>query len=323
MFDFDNIFELRDRDGEFPQVSQDFTPAYISTYKSGLLKKKIKKAWEYMKSCVLCGRYCRVDRMAGETGYCQTGKEARISSYGPHYGEESPLVGRYGSGTIFFTSCNLRCIFCQNYDISILGEGSNASIQRLAKVILKVWKRGCHNINFVTPSHQLPMILEALNIAIEGGLNIPIIWNCGGLESPEALEILDGIVDIYMPDFKFWESRPAEKYMSAPNYPDIARHALKEMHRQVGDLQLDDRGIAIRGLLIRHLVMPKKLAGTEEFVKWLAKEISPNTYLNIMAQYRPCYQASDFEELNRRLTSHEFMQAKSAARKLGLRLDKE
>ena len=323
MFDFINLFESGGQRRKIPQVSRGFTPVYIETYKSGLFKEKIKRAWDYMKSCVLCARYCCIDRMAGETGFCQTGKEARISSHGPHYGEESPLVGSYGSGTIFFTSCNLRCIFCQNYDISILGEGSTASIQRLAKVILTVWSRGCHNINFVTPSHQMPMILEALYIAIENGLNVPIIWNCGGYESPEALEILDGIVDIYMPDFKFWDSEPAGKYLNAPDYPNIARYALKEMHRQVGDLQFDDRGIATRGLLVRHLVMPGKLAGTEDFVKWLSKEISPDTYLNVMSQYRPCYQAADFEEINRRLTSHEYMEAVVAARKQHLRLDKE
>jgi len=298
-------------------------PAYIEAREKGLLKEKIKQAYKLMESCVLCGRYCRVNRMKGEKGFCKTGKEARISSFGPHFGEESPLVGRYGSGTIFLTGCNLGCIFCQNYDISILREGSGVSIEKLADTMLNVRDRGCHNVNFVTPTHQLPMILKALDIAVEKGLDIPVVWNCGGYESPEALEILDGVVDIYMPDFKFFDKEPAKKYLNAPDYQEIACKALKEMHRQVGDLQTDERGIATRGLLVRHLVMPGGLAGTIKFVKWLADAISPNTYINVMAQYRPCYKASRYPEIDRRITSEEFQDAIQAARNAGLRIDKE
>jgi len=300
-----------------------FEPAYIRPHREGILKEKIRQAYKLMESCILCGRRCRVNRLNGELGFCKTGAELKVSSYGPHHGEEAPLVGRYGSGTIFLTHCNLGCIFCQNYDISILGRGSVYSIEKLAMVIMKVYNMGCHNINFVTPTHQLPMILEALEIAIEGGLDVPVVWNCGGYESPEALEILDGIIDIYMPDFKYWNEEPARKYSHAPNYPEVAKAALKEMHRQVGDLTMDERGIAQIGLLVRHLVMPNNIVGTAEFVRWLAAEISPNTYINVMAQYRPCYEASRHKEIDRRTTNKEYGEAVEAAREAGLRLDKD
>ena len=317
--DIDIIFrkEKPDRAGD------NFIPSFIETRKKGMLKTKIREAYRLMESCVLCGRYCRVNRMKGEKGFCNTGKLPVVSSFGPHYGEESPLVGRYGSGTVFLTGCNLGCMFCQNYDISIGREGSTHSVSELSDIIMNVRHKGCHNINFVTPSHQMPMILEALDIAAEKGLNVPVIWNCGGYESPEALEILDGVVDIYMPDFKFFDSKPAKKYLNAEDYPETAKNALKEMHRQVGDLQMDDRGIAVRGLLVRHLVMPGRLAGTAEFVKWLAEEVSPDTYVNIMRQYHPCHKAKNYKEINRRITDSEFREAVEWAGDQGLRLDKE
>ncbi len=300
-----------------------FTPVYMMAHKKGQLKEKIQKAYKLMESCVLCARYCRVNRMKGEKGFCNIGRLPVISSFGPHFGEESPLVGRYGSGTIFFTGCNLGCIFCQNYDISIGQEGSIHSVYELSDIIMNVRHRGCHNINFVTPSHQMPMILEALEIAAEQGLNLPVVWNCGGYESPEALEILDGIVDIYMPDFKFFDSQPGKRYLNAEDYPEAAKNALKEMYRQTGDLQMNEQEIAVRGLLVRHLVMPDRLAGTEKFVKWLAEEVSSNTYINIMRQYHPCYKAGEYKEINRRITDREFGEAVKWARNQGLRLDKE
>lgn len=303
-------------------MSDKFEPVYIKTHETGALKEKINRAYFLMESCKLCGRYCNVNRLKGEPGFCKMGKDPYISSFGPHHGEESPLVGRLGSGTIFLTGCNLGCIYCQNYDISILGEGSKYTIEKLALTIAYIQSLGCHNINFVTPTHQMPMILSAVSIAIEHGLNVPIVWNCGGYESMETLEILDGVVDIYMPDFKYWDNDPAQKYSNAPDYPEVARNALKEMHRQVGDLVVDERGIAQRGLLVRHLVLPDGLSGTKDFVKWLARDISPDTYINVMAQYHPCFKAHNFPEIDRRITGNEYRQARMCAVDEGLRLDK-
>lgn len=298
-----------------------YEPAYIKTHREGKLAEKVRKAYKLMESCSLCGHYCRVNRLKRETGFCRAGDKLRVSSFGPHHGEESPLVGHYGSGTIFFTGCNLGCVFCQNYDISQMERGSRYRADKLARTILYIQSLGCHNINFVTPTHQLPMILEAVLISADLGLNLPIVWNCGGYESPEALEILDGVVDIYMPDFKYWDEETARKYSKAPNYPEIARAALKEMHRQTGDLVMDEYGTAQRGLLARHLVMPDGLAGTEEFVRWLAQEVSRNTYLNVMAQYHPCYMAEKYPEINRPVTSQEYSRARKWAKEQGLRLD--
>lgn len=302
---------------------KDFEPAYLKTIREEKLSPKIEKAYQLLKSCVLCGRRCKVNRLEGQVGFCKVADELIVSSYGPHHGEEAPLVGSRGSGTIFLTYCNLGCVFCQNYDISHLGHGNRYTIDRMAEVMLKIQKMGCHNLNLVTPTHQLPMILKALKQAALGGLEIPVVWNCGGYESREALQILDGIVDIYMPDFKFWDEKPAARYAYAPDYPRVAREALKEMHRQVGDLKMDSRGIAQRGLLVRHLVMPNNLAGTGEFVDWLAREVSPDTYINVMAQYRPCYKAGEYKEINRRPTSSEYNQAVKWAKEAGLRLDSE
>jgi putative pyruvate formate lyase activating enzyme len=247
---------------------------------------------------------------------------AVLASYGPHYGEERPLVGRGGSGTIFFSHCNLFCIFCQNYDISHGGEGTAAAPEDLAEIMLELQRRGCHNINFVTPSHVILSILEALPFAIEKGLKIPLVYNCGGYERVPALKLLDGVVDIYMPDIKFWSSDAAGEFCDAPDYPERARSALKEMHRQVGDLVLDDKGVAQRGLLVRHLIMPNGLAGTSGVVDFIAKEISPRTYVNIMDQYHPCGGAFQSRSINRRITPEEFRDALDAVRRAGLvRLD--
>ncbi|MCX7817009.1 MAG: radical SAM protein [Syntrophales bacterium] len=264
-----------------------------------------------------------MNRIEGELGVCKTGRWAILSSYGPHFGEESPLVGRYGSGTIFFASCNLLCSFCQNYDISHLRYGDEVSPNDLATVIIRLQKMGCHNINFVTPTHVVPQILEALPIAIEAGLNIPLVYNCGGYETLLTLRLLDGVFDIYMPDFKFWNNEWAEKFCGVTDYRERAQEALLEMHRQVGDLIVDERGIAKRGLIIRHLVMPQNIAGTEEIVRFIATKISPHSYVNIMAQYRPCGRAVGDPFIGRRITPQEFADAIEKARRAGLyRLDK-
>lgn len=247
-----------------------------------------------------------------------------VSSYGPHFGEEAPLVGQHGSGTIFFTNCNLNCLFCQNYTISQLGEGSPVTSQQLAMMMLSLQESGCHNINLVSPTHVVPFILEALEIAVSKGLNLPLVYNTGGYDSLETLRLLDGIIDIYMPDMKYSDEKIAQELSGVKNYPKTNRAAVKEMHRQVGDLKLDNRGIAQRGLLVRHLVLPHGLAGTEEIVRFIAQEISPNTYLNIMAQYHPAYKAFDHPRLAQPLPKHEFDQAIELAHRYGLhRLDKE
>jgi putative pyruvate formate lyase activating enzyme len=245
-----------------------------------------------------------------------------VSSYGPHFGEEVPLVGRRGSGTIFFTHCNLRCLFCQNYSISQLGEGEKVGREELAYMMLSLQSQGCHNINLVSPTHVVPQILEALEVAVESGLHLPLVYNTGGHDSLETLKILDGIVDIYMPDMKYSDEKIAEGLSGIENYPEINRAAVKEMHRQVGDLEIDEDGIAQRGLLVRHLVLPHGLAGTKGIVNFLAEEISPNTYVNIMAQYHPCYKAFQIPALSRRITGDEFQQAIELTRQAGLnRLD--
>jgi putative pyruvate formate lyase activating enzyme len=297
-------------------------PAYLETHRRGLLKEKIQAAYEILSQCDLCPHRCLVDRHHGERGLCRTGDQPLVSSYGPHFGEEDPLVGQHGSGTIFFTHCNLYCIFCQNYEISHGGEGEEITTADLAAIMLYLQKKGCHNINFVTPSHQVAQILEALPPAIDGGLNVPLVYNTGGYDALAALQLLDGVIDIYMPDFKFWDPQVAVDLCEAPDYPEIARQALKEMHRQVGDLAIDDAGVAHRGLLVRHLVLPDGLAGTQEVMEFLAREISPNTYVNVMGQYRPCGRASEHPSLRKFLGGPEHEQAQHLAREAGLtRLD--
>ena len=296
--------------------------AYIQAYRSGRLEEARRRASKWMKKCTLCPRMCRVDRTAGATGFCKTGKLAVVASWGPHYGEESPLVGTRGSGTVFFTYCNLSCVFCQNYEISHGGEGTPVRAEDLAGIMLGLQKQGCHNINFVTPSHVIQQILDALSIAVEKGLHIPIVYNCGGYELVPALKLLDGIVDIYMPDFKFWDAQTARELCCAQDYPERARQALREMHRQVGDLWVDGNGVARRGVLVRHLVMPNGLAGTPEVAGFIAREISARTYVNIMDQYHPCGDAFRNGAINRRITPEEYREAMKAAAKAGLtRLD--
>lgn len=271
-----------------------------------------------MQCCDLCARVCEVDRLSGELGVCKTGVRAKITSYGPHLGEEDPLRGWKGSGTIFFARCNLRCQFCQNYDISQKDAGKEVSAGELANIMLELQARGCHNINLVSPSHVVPQILAALPIAVGSGLCIPLVYNTGGYDSLETLQMLDGIVDIYMPDMKFADGGAAHKYSRVLDYPQINRVAVREMHRQVGDLQTDEDGLATRGLLIRHLVLPRNLAGTKQIVQFIADELSTNTYLNLMAQYRPAYKASRYPEINRRITAKEYSAAVRMAKEARL-----
>ncbi|WP_244154334.1 radical SAM protein [Desulfospira joergensenii] len=295
-------------------------PIYLQTRQQGLLKIKIAQARDLMESCRLCPRACRITRSRDQRGYCRATNHLEISSFSPHFGEEPPLSGSGGSGTVFFTHCSLGCIFCQNFDISLEGRGEEAEPGQLASVMLYLQKAGCHNINLVSPGHYLPFILEGLDIAAENGLDLPLVYNSSGYESLEALKILDGIVDIYMPDFKFWDGTIAKQACNAPDYPQVARKALKEMHDQVGDLILDGGGIARSGLLVRHLVLPENLAGTDRILNFLANEISPRTRVNVMSQYRPMYRARNIPELSRSLTVKEYRQALKIAEELGLTL---
>jgi len=297
-------------------------PAYQKLRAGGELARRVEQARRLLSPCVVCPRECRVDRLAGERGFCQAEARPMVSSFNAHFGEEAPLVGRHGSGTIFMTHCNLRCVFCQNCDISLEGEGTVVSAADIARVMLRLQQAGCHNINWVTPTHYTPQLVEATAIAAEAGLSAPIVYNCGGYESVETLGLLEGIVDIYMPDLKYADPAAAERFSNAPDYPEVAKTAIREMHRQVGDLALDDQGIAVRGLLVRHLVLPNGLAGTAEAMRFLAQEISPNTYVNVMAQYRPCADARMYPEIDRPVTTQEHREAVNAALDAGLaRLD--
>jgi putative pyruvate formate lyase activating enzyme len=299
-----------------------FEPAFIQTFENGNLHARIKKARRLLKPCALCPRKCGVDRLGGETGFCRTAARAWVSSYNPHFGEESPLVGSHGSGTIFFTHCNLMCLFCQNFDISHQGHGQEVSDEQLAAIMLALQQQGCHNINFVTPSHVVPQILAALEIAIPHGLNVPLVYNSGGYDKPATLKLLEGVFDIYMPDFKFWDREIAENACQAGDYAEIACSALKEMHRQVGDLITDKAGIAQRGLIIRHLVLPDGVAGTREIMRFIARKISTRSYVNIMAQYRPCGRAAEIKGLNTFLSPADYQRALQDAAEEGItRLD--
>ncbi|MEN6320179.1 MAG: radical SAM protein [Syntrophaceae bacterium] len=297
-------------------------PSYLKLYREGTLLCRIDQAVELMKECSVCPRECHVDRLSGEFGFCRTGAKAKVASLHAHFGEEAPLVGNSGSGTIFFRSCNLLCTFCQNFDISHDAEGGEVESKDLAVMMLSLQSRGCHNINFVTPSHVVPQILQALIIAVENGLRIPLVYNTGGYDKVDILKILDGIFDIYMPDFKFWDAPWAEKFCTAPDYRKIVRAAIKEMHRQVGDLAVDESGIAVKGLLVRHLVMPNDVAGTREIMEFLADKISRDTYVNVMDQYHPCGYAFGDPSINRRITRNEYITALRFAKEAGLhRLD--
>lgn len=300
--------------------SQSFTtPGYLDLYRTGELERRAAEAVERLSHCVMCAQVCDVNRISGELGFCRTGRLARVASLGRHFGEEDVLVGTGGSGTVFFANCNLACVFCQNYDISACGAGQEVTGRRLAQMMLNLQTKGCHNINLVSPSHVVAQILEALVVAASEGLRLPLVYNTGGYDALPTLKLLDGVVDIYMPDFKFADADAAERFSSAPRYPTVARAAIREMHRQVGDLVIDDHGVARRGLILRHLVMPGRLSDMREIMRFIAHDISPDTYVNVMGQYRPAHLADEYSELNRLLSGSEYREALKIARDAGLR----
>jgi putative pyruvate formate lyase activating enzyme len=300
-----------------------FEPAYLKLLRSGELSRRVQTAYRRLEDCEICPRACRKNRLAGELGVCRSGVNARVSSYGPHLGEENPLRGWRGSGTIFFSGCNLRCQYCQNYEISQRESGNEVEPQELAAIMLELQSYGCHNINFVSPTHVIPQILSGVAIAAQAGLRLPLVYNTGGFDSLESLALLDDVVDIYMPDMKYASAQIAKYYSRIRDYPAVNQAAVREMHRQVGDLVLDERGLAQRGLLVRHLVLPNNLAGSDEILRFLAQEISKGTYLNLMDQYRPAYNAHRYPKLKRRITSQEYQHTRRLAAEFGLqRLDR-
>jgi putative pyruvate formate lyase activating enzyme len=292
-------------------------PAYAALSEDEL-QNRAERAQAVLQDCTLCGHSCEVDRTAGERGVCGAGQTARVASYGPHLGEEAPLRGTRGSGTIFFAGCSLTCIYCQNHDISQRQAGREVDTGELGDLMLRLQERGCHNINLVSPTHVVPQALAAVSSAVRGGLELPLVYNTGGYDALETLRLLDGVVDIYMPDMKYQRAEVAEELSGVPDYPEVNRTALKEMHRQVGDLQLDNAGVAVRGLLVRHLVLPEGLADTRRAMEYLATELSTETFVNVMDQYYPAYRAHQHSALNRRLKPQEFRRAVEAARDAGL-----
>lgn len=294
-------------------------PSYISLYQSGELLDRIKYLNDMLKSCELCQRKCHVDRIAGELGYCGAGFSVKISSAFAHFGEEAELVCEHGSGTIFLSHCNLLCSFCQNYDISHFGNGKELTAPELAKVMISLQQRGCLNINFVTPTHFAPQIIAALPIAIESGLRVPIVWNCSGYESLEVIRLLKGIIDIYMPDAKFSDEKYAKAYANAEDYYLILKVVLKEMQAQVGELIINEKGAAISGLLIRHLILPNNVASSMKILKFIANELSLDSYVNIMRQYRPCFKMGGDRLLGRAITDAEFWEVITFANQIGLK----
>ncbi len=304
-------------------LSHDFVPAYRKLLASGELERRAESAWRHLEDCDLCARYCRVNRLVTTDGaVCRTGARARVASYGAHHGEEDVLRGTRGSGTIFFGWCNLRCVYCQNWDISQKPAGREVEPEAIAAMMLALQAEGCHNINLVTPSHVVAQIVAAVAIAARQGLALPLVYNTGGYDSREALALLDGVIDLYMPDMKYGDSALARRYSKVRDYVEANRAAVREMHRQVGDLVVDDHGIAQRGLLARHLVLPQGIAGTEAVLGFIANEVSRDTYVNLMDQYRPCYRADEYPELDRPLTAAEYREALDAAARCGLtRLD--
>ena len=315
-------FMKLDRSGnKANKISGRMRPAYANLEKKEKLEEKVELAYEKLKSCDLCPHRCGVNRLKGRRGFCNAPQKAVVHSYSPHFGEEIPLVGQKGSGTIFFSNCNLRCVFCQNYPIAHEGRGRQLSNEELANMMLTLQKRGCLNINLVTPTHVMPNILAAVRIAHKKGLRLPLCYNTGGYECPENINLLDGIVDIYLPDLKFMDGEKADRYVftGAQDYPKMARASIIKMHEQVGDLVTDEEGNALRGLMLRHLVMPNRVAGTREFVSWVAKNLSKDTYVNIMSQYRVEHRAFEYELISRAITRKEFTEAIEWAKEAGLR----
>jgi putative pyruvate formate lyase activating enzyme len=302
----------------WPSMGQGWRPAYLQFEEEGRFDERIDQAYAMLERCRLCPRHCGVNRLAGETGVCRTAERAVVFSAQPHFGEELPLVGDYGSGTIFFSNCNLRCVFCQNWPIAHEGRGQPLDVEDLADVMLRLQRIGCHNVNLVTPTHVMPQILQATRLAAQNGLRIPLCYNTGGYDALEAIELLDGVVDIYLPDLKFMDADEAERYMGAPDYPETAMAAIEEMHRQVGELVTDARDIAVRGLMVRHLVMPNHVANTRAFVQWVAESLTPSTYVNIMSQYRVEHRAFEYPDIARAITTQEYLEAMDWAAEAGL-----
>lgn len=292
-------------------------PSYL-TLTETQLRERIEKGYEQFQACRLCPHVCGINRAAGQKGFCRSTSQLQISSYNAHFGEEPPISGIHGSGTIFFTNCTLRCVYCQNYPISQLGNGNLISVSDLYRIMLDLQRQGCHNINFVTPTHFVPQIIEAVKSARSHGLCIPLVYNTSGYESIETLQLLEGIIDIYLPDSKYADNKIAEKYSRAENYFPVMKEALKEMHRQVGELKFDQNGVVLSGLLIRHLVLPNNLAGTEKVLQWIAEKLSRDTYISLMAQYFPAFHASEYPELSRRINRKEYRKARDAFEGCGL-----
>lgn len=321
-------FERRDSppfqlhgDGRFVIARQNFVPAYVRAFEQGLLQERAGQAIESLRSCRVCPRDCKIDRFNNRIGVCKSGRLARVASAFPHFGEEDCLRGWNGSGTIFFAWCNLRCVFCQNFETSQFGEGAEVGAEELAHIMLDLQQIGCHNINFVTPEHVVPQILEALVIAVERGLRLPLVYNTSAYDSLESIQWMDGIVDIYMPDFKLWDTENCRKYLVASNYAEAARRVIAAMHAQVGELKVDEQGLALRGVLVRHLVMPGLLDDTRQIMRWIAENLSRDTYINVMDQYYPAHKAKTeqcFAQINRHITDNEFCDALQLARDAGL-----
>ncbi len=302
-----------------------YVPSYVRAYEAGVLRERVDAALELLKMpCRVCPRYCKVNRAEDERGACLIGRYAVVASAFPHFGEEDVLRGWMGSGTIFMSGCNLRCVFCQNYDISQVVRGTRVTPEQLAALMLRLQELGCHNLNIVTPEHVVPQVVEALFLAVQRGLRLPLVYNTSAYDSRESLQVLDGLVDIYMPDFKVWTPESARRYLkSKEDYAEVARESIREMHRQVGDLQIDEVGLAYRGLLLRHLVMPGLVEETKAILNWIAQTLGPNTYVNLMAQYYPANKVGEsYPEINRSVYREEYLEALEYAESLGLRLDR-
>jgi putative pyruvate formate lyase activating enzyme len=293
-------------------------PSYLESYQNGNLEKIIQKAWDKLESCCICPRKCGVNRLKNEKGYCRTGLRPKVCSFMAHHGEEPPISGKAGSGTIFFSGCNMACVYCQNYEFSQQGEGREVDSSQLASFMLQLQKSGCHNINLVTPTHVMPQILKGLSLAIPGGLKIPLVYNTSGYELPEIIHLLEEIVDIYLADMRYADPDFSIKYSDARDYPKYNQEAVRQMHRQVGVAQIDNQGIIKKGVIIRHLVLPQRIAGTQEIMRFIARQISQETYISLMSQYNPYYQAQKFKEISRRVTAEEYLEAQATMNKLGL-----
>ena len=300
-------------------VMRKYMPGYTKLFQNGEFESRIRILKERLKSCIICPHHCSVDRSNNEKGFCRAGARMVINGYGPHFGEESILVGTCGSGTIFFSYCNLQCVFCQNYEISHNARGYEVNPSELAQIMMSFQRMGCHNINLVSPSHYVPQIAEAVFIAAKDGLVLPLVYNTGGYDDIDTLKLLDGIIDIYMPDIKFGDNNKAKKYTKSADYFDKSKLAVKEMHRQVGILKTDERDVAFRGLLVRHLVMPENIANTDKVFEFIANEVSKDTFVNTMSQYYPVHKSYTFSELSRKINKCEYDEAIENAKKFGLR----